>query len=70
MLGNMMQEYPSEQGRRQTYLLRFWFEQEQGCWRAHLHEATTQSERVFANFPELVAYLAQRLGEIPDRKAS
>ncbi|MEM7118029.1 MAG: hypothetical protein AAF614_36700 [Chloroflexota bacterium] len=56
--------------KRQTYLLRFWFEPEQGCWRAHLQEAATQYEHTFANFPELVAFLAQRLGDQPSSTTS
>ncbi|MEZ4513107.1 MAG: hypothetical protein R3C62_14660 [Chloroflexota bacterium] len=47
-------------------MLRFWYEPESGCWRVYLQEAATQQERVFANFPELVAYLAQRLGGVLD----
>ena len=58
-----MNNHPFDRTKRQTLLLRFWFEPEQGCWRVYLQEASTGKERLFANFPLLVAFLAQQLAE-------
>ncbi len=66
MLATMIRSCSVEPEKRHTFLLRFWYEPESGCWRVYLQEAATQQERVFANFPELVAYLAQRLGGVLD----
>lgn len=62
----MMKLFPPEPEKRQTYLVRFWFDPESNCWRAYVQEASTGVERIFASFPELVAHLAQRLGVLPD----
>lgn len=70
MIAPMIRHYPVDLEQRHTFLLRFWYEPEPGCWRVYLQEANTRDEHVFANFPELVAYLAQRLGTGPTKTVS
>lgn len=66
MLLVMKRKSSAIQPERHTYLLRFWLESEQRTWRVYLKEASTGQEHLFANFPELVAFLTNRLAKFQD----
>jgi subtilisin-like proprotein convertase family protein len=44
--------------RRNSLLVRYWYESDAGCWRLLVRDAATNHETLFATFPEFVVHLA------------